>query len=157
MQDTTFTMESYSFDEREGTSEVTLQKTLTDCSVSDLSEMFLSFLQANGYTYAKGVAVVTDSGDEICTDDYHSYFASESSEPDTSLDYDEPFTVNTSGLYVHADDTVTPSYATDSTYGDVTLHNYGDVKISYGNSIDDATPEEWNHASQYAFNFGKKS
>lgn len=167
---TTYTMESYTYHEGIGSSdEVRISKTSQEETVTELAEMFMKFLQGNGFTYVKGVAVMTDNGLEFTTDDYYSYFEdNESSEPDVTLDFydgeeqpefdfydgEEQFEFDFSSEVNPADVSlnITPEpvslqvngYPTESIWSQ--SPGYASVNVTGVNvrgSIDDATPEEW--------------
>lgn len=160
---TTFVMESHCYDESNNdTNEVRIEKVTQEETVTELSEMFMKFLQANGFSYVKGVSVVTDGGNELMTDDYYSYVEggeeSESSEPDVTLDFfsdEEQPDVDDVNIYTNQlefdfpTDNVTlgETYTTTGSFnmypGDITVTYGGDTTLNYGSSIDDATPEEW--------------
>lgn len=158
---TTFVMESHCYDESNNdTNEVRIEKTTQEETVTELSEMFMKFLQANGFSYVKGVSVVTDGGVELMTDDYYSYVEesdeSESSEPDVTLDFfsdeeqpDVSVNIDTDQLQFEFP---TDNVALGETYTATATGSFnmypGDITVTYGNSIDDATPEEWNAVSK---------
>lgn len=154
---TTYTMESYTYNEGNGSNDETrISKTSQEETVTELAEMFMKFLQSTGFTYVKGVAVMTDSGVEFTTDDYYSY-SDESSEPDVTLDFyddeEQPefdFSSEVSPADVSLNITTEPvslqvkGYDTESIW--YQSHPYASVNVNgvnVRNSIDDATPEEW--------------
>ena len=149
---TTFTMESYSYNENDdNVDEVRITKTTQEETVTELAEMFLKYLQANGFTYAKGIAVMTDGGSEFTTDDYYAY-EEERSEPDVTLDFygdeEQPdINIDTDQLQFEfpTDNVTLGETVTMNTSYSGSFNMYpGDITVTYsGGSIDDATPEEW--------------
>lgn len=158
---TTYTMESYTYREDSNDSdEVRISKTTQEETVTELSEMFMKFLQANGFSYVKGVSVVTDGGIEFMTDDYYSYVEdNESSEPDDTLDFyddeEQPqaefdFSSEVYPADVSLNITTEPvslqvkGYDTESIWSQSPAYASVNVNgVNVRSSIDDATPEEW--------------
>lgn len=148
---TQYSMSSYQYAEDDSgvSSDISIQKTFVDEDATELSEMFLSFLQANGFTWAKGVSVITDSGEEHQTIDYAHYFK-EDDTVDTSwdVDYGEQPHFNFDSITesdVNLEITPEPvnvevtGYSTESIWSQPP--GYASVNVS--TSINDATPEEW--------------
>jgi hypothetical protein len=154
---TQYTMSSYQYDDSEGhgwneTSEINIQKTFVDEDVSDLSEMFLSFLQANGFTWAKGVSIITDTGEEHQTDDYGSYT---NDAVDTSWDVDygeqphfnfDSITESDVNLEITPDiaNVEVKGYSTESIWSQPPAY----ASVNVRTSINDATPSEWDDVAR---------
>ena len=154
---TQYTMSSYQYDADDdsgwnNTSEINIQKTFSDEDARDLSEMFLSFLQANGFTWAKGVSVITDTGEEHQTDDYGSYM---NDEVDTSwdVDYGEQPHFNFDSITesdVNLEITPEPAnvevtgYSTESIWSQPPAY----ASVNVRTSINDATPSEWDDVAK---------
>jgi hypothetical protein len=130
---TTYSMTAYSYSEETETNDIQLSKTLVDADVTDLSEMFLSFLLVNGFTWAKGVSIITDSGEEHTTDDFfsHEFWRSGPDDADVGPDVSWEFSY---GEQPEAEFQMQTSFQFDDGY----------------RSINAATPEEWNKAANFA-------
>jgi hypothetical protein len=98
--------------------DVTINKTQT-VSATELSDMFLCFLQATGFNYIAGVQLVTNDGNLFATDGFEEYEEKgRTQEPTYTYGYG--------------------AMGEPQPY-DVDLQ----TSFNFGSSIDDATPEEW--------------
>lgn len=147
---TQYTMTSYQYDDEghHGTSEINIQKTFVDEDAVELSEMFLSFLQANGFTWAKGVSVITDSGEEHQTIDYEHYQKEDAVDTSWEADYGEQPHFNFDSITesdVNLEITPEPvnvevtGYNTESIWSQPPAY----ASVNVRTSINDATPDEW--------------
>jgi len=154
---TTYTFSAWTVDEHGEDTEVKIEFSTREETLTDMCEKFGDFLRATGFSYVKDVIAYDTWEDERY----------EGSEPDHSLDFgtdeEQPDlfdneVIDFPGTSTTADYTTSGSF---SMYpGDITV-TYGgadisttsenitlttspiDATINVRNSIDDATPEEW--------------
>jgi hypothetical protein len=155
MPKTTYRFSAYSYDEdTQDNSETIIEFTTQEETLTELCEKFGDFLRASGFSYVKDVIAYDTWEDERY----------EMSDPDESLDFssEQPSVDDGIQLSMFDTDSGTVSFSTDATsptYTTGTMYP-GDINITYGgvstvpvrNSIDDATPEEWNEVNRKVYN-----
>ena len=157
MPKTTYTFSSWTVDEYGDDKEVKIEFTTQEETLTDMCEKFGDFLRATGFSYVKDVVAYDTWEDERYED----------SNPDISLDYSDEQPdlfgdyqtmsdsislgdINLGSVNVDDNIDITTGGSVDYTL----TSSYPDVTVTYGNSIDDATPEEWNAVN--ASIYGKK-
>lgn len=132
MPRTTYSFNAYTYDEdTTDTTDVKLEWTTQEETLQELCDKFANFLRVGGFSYVTNITYETegDARSDYDNEDEWSPFV------DDELDW--------TSKQPELDEVDNRQFELD--FGEPKY--YGDIKVSY-NSIDDASPEEWNAASR---------